>query len=286
MNNLKLILLGNYNILSICFFYKVIFRYDCFDSVIGAKSSFENLFIEKENSLCEQVLKGNNLAVILFGPQNSSKTRNLFSDDPQNSQYASRNLINILVANLLMKTKNPVLCVSFAEIVASPDKEGKVSFSLQDLLNGQNERMEEPTNVQITSNGQFDSLIQYAAEKSFGVLVPKEGEVHIENSGNTSFVMKISLLNKMSSITIIDMCEYKPRYFKSIKAKQASTIPPEIAINGLFDFLNHSHLEQTTNLPSELYKKLLDNRKIHFIFHINEHLQLAEEQPVINAIEK
>jgi len=128
--------------------------------------------------------------------------------------------------------------------------------------------------------------MQFASQKSFGLLVPKDkGQVQIESSATVSFVIKLTLENNGCSSIILDMCGYKPSYFKDSKShstkKQNTANPAEYSIGAMLDYIRHSN-----NQSINLYKDLLGNRKLHFILHIAQEIQIAHIQPVLNAIEK
>jgi len=70
----------------------------------------------------------------------SSKTKELLGENLHTGDYSSKNAVNLLVANILHNVKSPVLCASFAELVANPEEDGEVSLMVQDLLGEGNEK--------------------------------------------------------------------------------------------------------------------------------------------------
>lgn len=133
--------------------------------------------------------------------------------------------------------------------------------------------------------------MQCAAEKSFGVLIPKEdGNIQVEGSGNTSLLLKLHLQNTKSSIVILDMCGYKTRYLKDLQApgkkQQQSTNPAEVAISKLVQYMSQASRHQITDKVISIYRSILGNRKLSFVLHLSETVQLAQVQPVLNLAEK
>eukprot|EP01022_Parablepharisma_sp_SALTPOND_P016684 TRINITY_DN2501_c0_g1_i1.p1 TRINITY_DN2501_c0_g1~~TRINITY_DN2501_c0_g1_i1.p1 ORF type:complete len:446 (+),score=59.64 TRINITY_DN2501_c0_g1_i1:916-2253(+) len=85
------------------------------------------------------------------------------------------------------------------------------------------------------------------------------------------------------------MCGYRARYLKETRTlgkKHESTGPAEIAIKKLIQYLGHISKPQTGDKVATIYKKLLGNKKISFVLFLNETVQLAQIQPVLNLVEK
>jgi hypothetical protein len=94
-------------------------------------------------------------------------------------------------------------------------------------------------------------------------------------------------VNTKSSFVLLDMCGYKTRYFKDLKAigkKQTSTNPTELAITRLIQYLSQATRNQTTDKTIGQYKKIVPNRKLSLVLNVNETLQLAQIQPVLNLV--
>ena len=139
------------------------------------------------------------------------------------------------------------------------------------------------------STEQFDHLVQFAAEKSFGVLVPREkAPLQIEGSGNTSLVLKVAVQNTRSSFVLLDMCGCKARYIKDTRSpgkKPQNVEPAEAAVLGLLQYLSRQGTEKSDGIPA-LYRDLLSNRRLQLMLHVAAEVPLAQIQPVLNAIEK
>ncbi len=146
--------------------------------------------------------------------------------------------------------------------------------------------------------------MRVAAEKSFGVLVPKGSDgVQVEGSGNTSLIVRLGVAG--GSLVVLDMCGYRTSYLRDLKLggsagvqsakkpqqqqqkQQAGTNPAELAITRLIQFLEQAgRMQSEGDKVAGIYRKVLGNRRLTLVLEVSSELQLAQIQPVLNMVEK
>ena len=124
-------------------------------------------------------------------------------------------------------------------------------------------------------------MIKHAADRSVGVLSPEDGKIHIEDSKNTSFFIRLYLKNTKATFTLLNMCGCSSERLKDIKLLNKSAIPAEASIGKLLQYFMKGPLDE-----EQPFKTLLENKKIFFVVFLNESTIESQAQPILSLTEK
>eukprot|EP00826_Nyctotherus_ovalis_P049608 TRINITY_DN6010_c0_g1_i9.p1 TRINITY_DN6010_c0_g1~~TRINITY_DN6010_c0_g1_i9.p1 ORF type:complete len:444 (+),score=80.63 TRINITY_DN6010_c0_g1_i9:789-2120(+) len=129
---------------------------------------------------------------------------------------------------------------------------------------------------------EFDALVKYAADRSFGVLVPSKNGVNIDDSINSALFIKLYLKNTKSTFTLISMCGFNPEKLKDVRLLVESQIPSETLIGNLLQYL----LGQSSVNDTQVYKTLLEHKETALVFLVNELIRPLHLQQILNLIKR